>query len=262
MLHDDRRRAGSFGDDAEQYDRARPTYPAALIDDLLADDGHDVLDVGCGTGKVGRLFAARGCAVLGVEPDERMAAVARRHGLTVELAPFETWDARDRTFDLLVAGQTWHWVEPDAGAAKAAAVLRPYGRVAVFWNRSVLPAEMKTSFQDVYRRLEPDKSESILIGNVPDARFATAADSFRRNGSFGDPQVHTYTWVQPFTREQWLDLVPTHSDHRTLPPERLRALSVAIGEAIDVTVGGAVDASFEVTYDTVVVTARLEHPNA
>ena len=80
MLHDDRRRAGSFGDDADQYDRARPTYPAPLVDDLLDDGTHDVLDVpdvGCGTGKVGRLFAARGCAVLGVEPDERMAAVDR-----------------------------------------------------------------------------------------------------------------------------------------------------------------------------------------
>ena len=34
VLHDDRHRAGSFGEDAEQYDRARPSYPAPLIDDL------------------------------------------------------------------------------------------------------------------------------------------------------------------------------------------------------------------------------------
>jgi SAM-dependent methyltransferase len=253
VLHDDRRRAGSFGDDAEQYDRARPTYPAPLIDDLLDDRTHDVLDVGCGTGKVGRLFAERGRNVLGVEPDERMAVVARRHGLIVELATFETWDARDRTFDLVVAGQTWHWVEPDAGARKAAAVLRPHGRAAAFWNRSVLPDGVKGEFEAVYQRLAPDKWESILIGNIGDSRFSATADSFRRTGSFGHPQIRTYTWSTSFTREQWLDLLPTHSDHRTLPPARLAALSDAIGDTIT-RLGGR----FDVTFETVVVSARRE----
>jgi SAM-dependent methyltransferase len=180
-----------------------------------------------------------------------MAAVARRHGLTVEPGLFESWDPQGRTFDLVVAGQTWHWIQPDAGAAKAAAVLRPNGRLAAFWNRSVLPSDVKSAFEAVYRRLEPDKCESILIGNVGDSRFTTTADSFRRNGSFEDPQIVTYTWVHPFTREQWLDLLPTHSDHRTLPPERLDALTGAIGAAI-AEVGG----TFDVTYETVVVTAR------
>ena len=56
---EDRARASSFGDDSEQYERTRPSYPAALIDDLMADDPHDVLDIGCRTAKAGRLFVAR-----------------------------------------------------------------------------------------------------------------------------------------------------------------------------------------------------------
>ena len=51
-LHKDRRRASSFGDDPEAYDRVRPPYPAALIDVLVAEQPHAVLDVGCGTGIV------------------------------------------------------------------------------------------------------------------------------------------------------------------------------------------------------------------
>jgi SAM-dependent methyltransferase len=90
-LHLDRRRAGSFGVDAERYDRARPSYPQELIEELLSDSARSVLDVGCGTGIVGSLFQARGCDVLGVEPDARMARVARSRGLTVEIAPFERW---------------------------------------------------------------------------------------------------------------------------------------------------------------------------
>ena len=111
-LHGDRDRAASFGSLAEQYDRFRPSYPRALIDDLVALGPGKVLDVGCGTGKVARALTDRGVDVLGVEPDERMARVARRHGIPVELASFETWDPAGRTFDLLTAGHAWHWVDP------------------------------------------------------------------------------------------------------------------------------------------------------
>src|SRR5713226_3733227 len=100
LLHENRRRAESFGADAERYDRARPSYPTALVDELLASKPARVLDVGCGTGKVGRLFLARGCEVVGVEPDPRMAGVARSHGIPVEVATFELWNPAHRMFDL------------------------------------------------------------------------------------------------------------------------------------------------------------------
>ena len=73
MLFEDRTRAESFGAIAELYDRVRPSYPDALLDELLADEPQRVLDVGCGTGIVASLLQARGCDVLGVEIDERMA---------------------------------------------------------------------------------------------------------------------------------------------------------------------------------------------
>src|SRR5436190_2520948 len=134
VIHEDRRRAGSFGEDAAQYDRARPSYPADLVDDLLTDRTRRVLDVGCGTGIAGRLFAGRGCDVLGVEPDARMAEVSRSHGLEVEVSKFETWEPDGRAFDLLVSGQAWHWIDPTVGPTKAGRVIRPGGRFAAFWN--------------------------------------------------------------------------------------------------------------------------------
>ncbi|MEU6787352.1 class I SAM-dependent methyltransferase [Nonomuraea angiospora] len=127
-LHLDRARATSFGSVAEQYDRYRPECPDELIDELTASRPTRVLDVGCGTGKVARTLARRGLTALGVEADERMADVARGHGIEVEVAPFETWDDAGRRFDLMTCGDAWHWIDPDAGIAKAARVLDPGAR--------------------------------------------------------------------------------------------------------------------------------------
>jgi SAM-dependent methyltransferase len=119
--HQYRQMAESFGVDPERYDRARPRYPSALVERIVAaSPGPEFLDVGCGTGIAARQFRAAGGRVLGVEPDARMADFARRNGIEVETATFEAWDSAGRTFDAVVAGQAWHWVDPVAGAAKAA----------------------------------------------------------------------------------------------------------------------------------------------
>ncbi|MFZ0170204.1 MAG: class I SAM-dependent methyltransferase, partial [Acidimicrobiales bacterium] len=87
-----------------------------MVDRIVAaSHGPDVLDVGIGTGIAARQFQAAGCRVLGIEVDARMAEVARRCGLEVEVAAFEAWDPAGRAFDAVISGQTWHWVDPVAG---------------------------------------------------------------------------------------------------------------------------------------------------
>src|SRR5690348_16068251 len=125
-IHRQRQVAESLGADAERYDKARPDYPAAMIRRIVeAAPGPRFLDVGIGTGIAARQLRAAGCEVLGVEVDDRMAAQARRSGLAVEVAKFEDWDPAGRRFDALVAAMTWHWIDPVAGARKAAEVLEP-----------------------------------------------------------------------------------------------------------------------------------------
>src|SRR5512146_3155993 len=155
--HQAREVAESFGAEASRYDLGRPSYPAALVERIVAaSPGRTVLDVGCGTAIVARLVQAAGCAVLGVDPDGRMAGHARERGLQVEVATFETWETNGRAFDTIVAGQAWHWVDPVAGAARAAAALRPGGRLAVFWNVFQPPAELGQAFAETYRQALPD----------------------------------------------------------------------------------------------------------
>jgi SAM-dependent methyltransferase len=249
-LFKDRVRAGSFGGDAERYDRSRPTYPPVLIDDLLQAGAPSVLDVGCGTGIASRLFQARGCTVLGVEPDTRMAAVARRRGVTVEVSAFESWDPAGRVFDLLISGQAWHWIDPVAGAVQASRVLRPGGIFAVFWNSGRLSDEAKQAADSVYARLAPGLDEySIALGNSHPERFALAEDGVRRSGAFVDAQLRSYEWQAPYSIDAWLDQLGTHSDHAGLGEARLGELLDGLRAAL------AGFDPLEVRYKTYAVTA-------
>jgi SAM-dependent methyltransferase len=108
--------------------------------------------VGCGTGIAARQFQAAGCTVLGVEPDARMADFARARGLQVEVTTLEAWEPAGRTFDAVIAAQSWHWVDPVAGAVKAAQVLRPDGRLAIFGHVFEPPIEVAEPFVAAYRR--------------------------------------------------------------------------------------------------------------
>jgi SAM-dependent methyltransferase len=256
--HQYRQVAESFGANAERYDRARPSYPDALVQRILAarpgaDVAADVLDVGCGTGISSRLFRAAGCKVLGIDPDTRMADLARQSGLEVEIARIEEWDPAGRTFDAVVAGQAWHWVDPLAGAAKAAQALRPGGRLAVFWNAFEPPADLNQAFAAVFARLVPGSPlarTGMPGGDGYAALCAKAADGMRQTGAFGEPEHWRFGWDRPYTRDEWLEFVPTAGGFSSHPQDTQRELLAGIGAAID-----AAGGSFVMHYVTVVGTA-------
>ena len=251
-LFSNRRRASSFGDDAEQYDRIRPPYPDTLVDVLVAENPRTVLDVGCGTGIAARLLHSRGCDVVGLEPDPRMAVVARGHGITVEEGMFEAWDAGERRFDLLISGQAWHWVNPHVGAIKAATLLHPGARIGLFWNQSFPGPEARQAMDAVYARCAPELGEnSVLIGQRDSSLYEAIAQALRDTEQFDDISLQLFGHDIDYRTEEWLELVTTHSDHRTLPPEELRTLLSELRVAID-GVGGHVP----VHYETTLVTGR------
>ncbi|MTE15133.1 class I SAM-dependent methyltransferase [Nocardia aurantiaca] len=253
--HRHRRVAESFGVDAQRYDRTRPPYPAAMIERILdATPGRDVLDVGCGTGIEARQFRDAGCTVLGVEPDARMADFARATGIEVEPGTFEDWDPAGRTFDAVIAGTAWHWVDPGRGAVRAAQVLRPRGRIAVFWHVAQFSPAATAAFAEVYRGILLDSpltgvaDRPALEGYQP--ILAMAANGIRQSGAFTEPEQWRFDWQHIYTRADWLDQIPTHGSLTQLPPETLAAVLDGIGAAID-DLGG----TLAVSYATVVVTA-------
>lgn len=234
--HRQRQTAESFGSDPERYDRARPRYPDALIERVVAAaPGRLVLDVGSATGIVARQFRAAGCQVLGVDPDARLAAFARDSGVEVEVSTFEAWDPEGRTFDAIVSGESWHWVDPVAGAAKAAQVLRPRGLLAVFWNTGQPAAGLDEAFAEVYRRVLPEAFASRLSKTTLEAAHsamcANAIDGIRATGAFEEPEQWRFDWAQTYTREEWLDALQTSGG--ALAEGQLARLMEGVGDAID-----------------------------
>lgn len=253
--HRHRLMAESFGTDTERYDRTRPAYPEAMVEQIITSSpGLDVLDVGCGTGIAARQFQSFGCTVLGVEPDARMAEFALGTGVAVEVATFEDWDPAGRLFDAVIAGTAWHWVDPVAGAAKAARVLRSGGRLAPFWHVFQLPPEVAEALAAVYQRVAPDSplrmpSDRPVL-DAYQAQFVKLADGIREVGGFNDPQQWRFDWERTYTRDEWLDQLPTSGALTRLPPDKLAEVTEGVAAAID-RLGG----SFTMPYTTVVVTA-------
>lgn len=262
--HQHRDVAEGFGADAARYDRARPTYPDALIDRILATSpGKSVLDVGCGTGIVARLLKAKGATVLGVEPDPRMAEVARDDampgrysrsgGIDVEVAKIEDWDPAGRVFDAAVAGQAWHWVDPVTGAAAVARALRPGGRLTLFWNSFGIPAEIGDAFHRVFAASQPDLPFNPWSGGLLELYRKgcdKAAEGMAAAGGYGEAERWEFEWSRPYTRDEWLDMVPTLGGMSRLPAEKMSAILDGMGTVID-DAGGA----FTVNSTTVAVSA-------
>jgi ubiquinone/menaquinone biosynthesis C-methylase UbiE len=150
---------GRFSDRVENYIAYRPGYPDALVDALRNDVGlsarSTVADIGSGTGISSELLLRIGCEVYAVEPNSAMrrAAETRFSGET----RFHSVDARaestmlpDASVDAVTAGQAFHWFDRDLTRREFARILRPAGRVALFWNTRRVDG---TPFLRAYERL-------------------------------------------------------------------------------------------------------------
>lgn len=248
--------AQAFGAEAGKYDRVRPRYPAALIDAIVERlPGQAILDVGIGTGISAEPFRDRGLAVLGVEPDPKMAALAEAKGFVVESGRFEDWDPAGRTFDGVIAGQTWHWVDPVAGAVKAMNALHPSGRLALFWNSGRPSPRLAAEFAKVFASLDTGlpfnpwaaAPQAEPYGSIIDH----AADALRATGAFGAVERVAFPWRSTIASDAWLEQTSTSGGINRLPKDTLDALLRGMGAAIDATGGTLV-----IDYTTVAAIAE------
>lgn len=132
MSEVDEKRRRVFGEIAALYDKTRPGYPEALIDDVLGLSNHHfggkILEIGSGTGQATSMFAARGCQLLGLEPSAEIARLARKNTqwfdrVEIRTERFEDFAVHKPCFDLIVSAQAFHWILPEPAYSKSADAL-------------------------------------------------------------------------------------------------------------------------------------------
>lgn len=110
-----------FGKTAQDYRQHRAGFPADFFARAAAHGiglaGQHILDLGTGTGTLARGFALRGSQVIGLDPAASLLKQARQLdqevGVTVDyqLGRAEALPFADGRFDVVSAGQCWHWFD-------------------------------------------------------------------------------------------------------------------------------------------------------
>jgi SAM-dependent methyltransferase len=238
----------TFDSAAERYARARPGYPAALFNDLVAlahlSPGARVLEIGCGTGQATLPLAERGFTIVAVELGASLAAVARRtlarfSSVDVIVAAFEEWRLPAQPFDLVLSATAFHWLDPAVRVSKAAAALRPGGTLAVVTTDHVAGGT-EPFFVDVqacYERWDPATPPGLRL--QPADQIPAQIDELDRSGWFEPAVVRRYEWEQAYSTDTYLDVLLTYSGHLALPDEARAGLLACIAELIDTRYSGA-----------------------
>ena len=179
------RLGGAFATGAADYERLRPGYPAELVAWLLepvADIPGPVADVGAGTGKLTAALVAAGRDVIAIEPSADMRARLGETcpGVDARDGTGEATGLPDASAAAVVYGQAWHWIDPEAGSAEAARVLRPDGLLGMAWNSMDLDDPRVAAVNEAMHHFEPgwhendDSADGVRAPLVPDVRWEVA----------------------------------------------------------------------------------------
>jgi SAM-dependent methyltransferase len=203
VVHDVARRG--FDQEAEVYEQSRPSYPpevvAWLVEHLRVRRGATVLDLAASTGKLTRLLVPTGASVIAVEPVPGMRRLLRRlsPAVPVVAGTAEALPLRTSSADAVCVAQAFHWFDADRAFAELHRVLRPGGRVALFWNvrqRSVDWVDRVWEVMDRVERRAPWRDHE---------NWSASALGERRG--FGPLHGATFSHEQPTTPEGVVDRI-------------------------------------------------------
>lgn len=185
-------RALSFGAAASAYERFRPGYPDRLVDEVLSYAGAPIrtaLEIGAGTGKATRAFAARGIAITATDPDAAMLAELRKHvpaHVSIVHGALEDLPL-SQTYDLVFAAAALHWTEPERRWSRVSALLPENGVFASFGGQLHLEdAGIDEAVRAVRSELVPDDGVPSPDGTPPAGAMQWPGTELSRAAQFTD----------------------------------------------------------------------------
>ena len=222
---------------------ARPDYPDTLIEDVLGFSqfpaNGKILEIGCGTGIATKMFSEKGCRIVGLEPAPEMAALARKRikrfaRVNIIEKKFEEWNPGDERFDLVVSAQAFHWVRPEIGYRKAALLLKPSGKLALFWNlRRPFEADLENEIGRIYQNYFTGQPWFSTASQSLKASILQRTASIEASGFFGQVSLKQYRWEKKYTRLEYLNLLGSYADHHIMEENKKKLLFSKIAELLD-----------------------------
>lgn len=191
--------ARSFGGVAGVYDRGRPSYTRDAVAWATSAEPLTVLELGAGTGKLTEQLVALGHDVHATDPDAAMLDVlrARLPEVRTSVTAAEDIPASDRSYDVVVAAQAFHWFDHERALPEIARVLKPGGHLAVVFNA-----------RD--ERIPWVKKLGRIIASPPSERNSLAV--LVAATQFDQPTAESFKNWQTVDRHSIQDLVASRSD--------------------------------------------------
>src|ERR1700743_1996529 len=143
-----------FSNRVMDYVKYRPDYPAGILSALQVSPDWMVADIGSGTGISTELFLRAGCPVHAVEPNEAMRAQAEEllshyPGFVSVNGTAEATGLAAGSFDLIVAGQAFHWFDPARTREEMVRIGRPGAVAALIWNERLMELPFEKEYEDL-----------------------------------------------------------------------------------------------------------------
>jgi SAM-dependent methyltransferase len=215
----------NFGRTASDYAHYRAGFPVSFFDRLFRDGiaarTDRVLDLGTGTGSLARGLALRGCQVSGLDPSRALLDQAEQldgeAGVTIRYVEARAEDTGlpGRGFDLVTAGQCWHWFDRPQAAAEARRLLVPRGRLLIaHFDWLPLPGNVVEATENLIQHHNPAWNLGGGTGLYP-AWFADLSCA-----GFEGIESFTFDVAVAYAREAWLGRIRASAGvGASLPPD-------------------------------------------
>ncbi len=197
-----------FGRAAKDYGSHRAGFPDRFFDRMissgLVQPGSDLLDLGTGTGTIARGFAWRGCRVTALDPSSSLLDEAKRlaasQGVSIKTvaANAEVTGLPDGSFDVVTAGQCWHWFNRAQAAREVQRLLRPGGRLVIaHFDWIPLVGNLTEATETLIEKHNAEWS----YGGLPGMHPAWLADL--TVAGYEDIETASFDHMQPYSHADW-----------------------------------------------------------
>jgi len=248
-----------FDEVVATYSRTRPDYPVELFSDILdyagTADCKKAIEIGAGTGKATKPFLDIGYDITAIEISSNMVdfltkEFSKYDKFEVLNAPFEDAMLDSDKYDLIYAATAFHWVNAEIGCPKTFQLLKSGGVFALFRYNAVpadngdLYEEIQTVYEKYYHKpyIRPTRKAKDDYSKQPEIIKGFGFDDLNKF-RFTDVTIKLYESVWTFSADDYMSLLDTYPDHKSLKDGDRMSLYNGIKDAI-LRHGGQIDVNY------------------